>query len=134
MGDIERAPVPASWRERTRMAYLYDLPEVRQVRLDYQIGWFIARKINVTALQVQSDTFLACGLLAETLSHMVDAFQRDYLIERLDDQVEHRVLTGFYPRLTLGTGQSFGSKGGYVVHFAEAQGTKLARDSDWIVP
>ena len=134
MGGLESAPVPGPWRNRTRMAYLYDLPDARRVRLDYQIGWFVARKIKVTDLHVQSDTFLACGLLAETLGHMVDAFQRDYLIERLDDQVEHRVLTGYYPRLSLGTGQSFGSKGGYIVHFPEAQGTKLARDSDWIVP
>jgi hypothetical protein len=134
MGDLEDAPVPAAWRERTRMAYLHDLPAVRRVRVDYQIGWLVARKVRVTALQLQSDTFLACGLLAETLGHMVDTFQRDYLVERLDDQVEHRVLTGYYPHLSLSIGQSFASKGGYIVHFAEAQGTKLVRDSDWIVP
>jgi hypothetical protein len=104
------------------------------VRLDYQLGWFAARKIKVSSLRIQSDTFLACGLLAETISHMVDAFQRDYLVERLDDNIEHRILTGYYPRLSLGIGQNFGSKGGYLVHFAEPKGAKLARDSEWIVP
>jgi hypothetical protein len=134
MSELEQAPLPESWRPATRMPYLFDLPDQRRVRLDYQLGWFAARKITVSSLRIQSDTFLACGLLAETLSHMVDAFQRDYLVERLDDNIEHRILTGYYPRLSLGIGQNFGSKGGYLVHFAEPKGAKLARDSEWIVP
>jgi hypothetical protein len=134
MSELEQAPLPESWRPATRMPYLFDLPDQRRVRLDYQLGWFAARKIKVSSLRIQSDTFLACGLLAETISHMVDAFQRDYLVERLDDNIEHRILTGYYPRLSLGIGQTFGSKGGYLVHFAEPQGAKLARDSEWIVP
>jgi hypothetical protein len=134
MGELEQAPLPESWRPATRMPYLFDLPDQRRVRLDYQLGWFTARKIKISSLRIQSDTFLACGLLAETLSHMADAFQRDYLIERLDDNVEHRILTGYYPRLSLGIGQSFASKGGYLVHFAEPKGAKLARDSEWRVP
>lgn len=134
MSELEQAPLPESWRPATRMPYLFDLPDQRRVRLDYQLGWFTARKIKISSLRVQSDTFLACGLVAETLSHMVDAFQRDYLVERLDDNIEHRILTGYYPRLSLGIGQNFGSKGGYLVHFAEPNGVKLARDSDWVVP
>ena len=134
MGELEQAPLPESWRPATRMPYLFDLPDQRRVRLDYQLGWFTARKIKVSSLRIQSDTFLACGLLAETISHMVDAFQRDYLVERLDDNIEHRILTGYYPRLSLGIGQNFGSKGGYLVHFSEPKGAKLARDSEWIVP
>ena len=48
--------------------------------------------------------------------------------------VDHRVITGYYPRLTLATGQRFASKGGYMVRFAEAKGTKLVAETDWIVP
>jgi hypothetical protein len=134
MSELEQAPLPESWRPATRMAYPFDLPDQRRVRLDYQLGWFAARKIKVSSVRIQSDTFLACGLLAETISHMVDAFQREYLVERLDDNIDHRILTGYYPRLSLGIGVNFGSKGGYLVHFAEPKGAKLARDSDWIVP
>ena len=39
------------------------------------------------------DTYLACGLVSETLNHMVDAFVRDYLIERVEMALDHRVLT-----------------------------------------
>jgi hypothetical protein len=48
--------------------------------------------------------------------------------------LEHRIITGYYPRLTLAPGQRFASKGGYMVHFAEPTGAKLMADGDWIVP
>lgn len=134
MSGLERSPLPPSWRERTRLAYPVDLPLRRRVRVDYALGWFRIRHIPVVADQVQADTYLACGLLAETLSHMVDTFDRDYLIERIDDTLGHRVLTGYYPRLALATGQRFASKGGYIVRFADAQGTRLIADREWLVP
>ena len=134
MGGLERSPLPSGWRERTRIAYPFDLPDKRRVRVDFPLGWFRIRHIPVVAEQVQADTNLACGLLAETLSHMTDNFVRDYLVERLQDVLEHRVITGYYQHLTLATGQRFAAKGGYMVHFAEPEGTRLVADSSWIVP
>ncbi len=83
---------------------------------------------------MQTDTYLACGLLSETLNHMVDTFVRDYLVERIQGQLEHRIITGYYPRLSLAAGQRFASKGGYIVRFSEAQGTRLITDHNWLVP
>ena len=134
MGGLEQAPLPASWRAVTRMAYPVDLPGRRVVRVDYALSWFRMRKIPLLARQVQADTYLACGLLSETLNHMVDAFVRDYLIERVEMALDHRVLTGYYPRLTLAPGQRFASKGGYIVRFSDAQGTGVAPLGDWITP
>ena len=134
MGGLERSPLPSSWRGRTRLAYPFDLPERRRVRVSYAFGWFAIRKIPVVAEQLQADTFLACGLLSETLDHMADTFVLDYLVERIQDMLEHRILTGYYPRLTLATGQRFASKGGYIVRFSEPQGTRLIADRDWFVP
>ena len=42
--------------------------------------------------------------------------------------------TTVYPRLTLGPGQRFASKGGYVVRFEGDDGSRLVADSGWIVP
>ena len=134
MGGLDRAPLPASWRANARLAYPVDLPQGRRVRVDYAFGWFAIRHIPVVDERVQADTYLACGLLAETLSHMVDAFVRDYLVERIDDMLEHRILTGYYPRLTLAPGQRFASKGGYIVRYAEPDRLRVVADSDWIVP
>jgi mono/diheme cytochrome c family protein len=134
MGGLEQAPLAPSWRGRVRMAYLFDLPDRRVVRVDYPLGWFSFRHIPVVAEQTQADTYLACGILAETLNHMADVIEPDYLVERMQEILDHRILTGYYPRLTLATGQSLGSKGGYLVKFAEATGTRIVPDGEWTVP
>jgi hypothetical protein len=134
MGGLEQAPLPTVWRTIARMAYPVDLPGQRVVRVDYALSWFRIRKIPVVAQRVQADTYLACGLVSETLSHMVDAFVREYLLERVEMALDHRALTGYYPRLTLAPGQRFASKGGYIVRFAEPQGTHVTALGDWVTP
>jgi Cytochrome c len=134
MGGLEDAPLPLSWRPQVRLTYPFDLPEQRIVRVDYALGWFTIRRIPIVAQQVQADTYLACGLLSETLNNMADAMEPDYLVERMQGILEHRILTGYYPRLTLATGQSFASKGGYLVKFAQSTGKQLAVQGDWTVP
>ena len=134
MGGMESSPLPPSWRARTLLAYPFDLPERRRVRVDFPLGWFTVRHIPIVAEQVQVDTYLACGLVAETLSHMTDAFVRPYLIERLQRMLDHRIMTGFYPHLTLAQNQHFASKGGYLVRFEAPQGPKIVADGGWTVP
>src|SRR5262249_61547285 len=111
-----------------------DLREKRSVRVGYPLGWFAIRHIPIVDEPVQADTYLACGLLAEALSRMVDNFNRPYLIERLQSTLEHRIVTGYYPRLTLATHQRFASKGGYLAQFAGASGEQLVASGDWISP
>jgi hypothetical protein len=134
MGGLERAPLPAGWREHSRMTYPFDLPSRRGVRLDYPLGWFAFRRIPVVAEQVQTDTYLACSLLADVLNRMADNFARPYLIEQLQELLEHRLITGYYPRLSLASHQRFASKGGYLVHFRDPAGPALVAEGDWIVP
>ena len=134
MGGLEKSPLPAGWREHTLMTYPFDPPDRRGVRLDYPLGWFSFRHIPVVAEQVQTDTFLACSLLADVLNRMADNFVRPYLIEQLQALLEHRLITGYYPRLALASNQRFASKGGYVVHFRNPGGTALVAEGDWIVP
>jgi hypothetical protein len=134
MAGLERSPLPPAWRVVTRMAYPFDLPEQRRVRVDYPLGWFSIRKIPVVAQRAQTDTWLACGIVSDTINHMADTFVRDYLIERIEEMLEHRIVTGYYPRLALAPGQRFASKGGYMVRFAEASGHKVLALGDWITP
>jgi hypothetical protein len=134
MGGMDQSPLPNDWRAVARMAYPFDLPDLRRIRLDYPLGWFRVRQIPLVAEQVQSDTWLACGVLSETLNHMADSFIRDYLVERVEGMLEHRIVTGYYPRLALAPNQRFASKGGYLVHFPDAAGRRVLPDGEWFVP
>ncbi len=134
MGDLERAPLPPTWRTATRIALPVDLPERRRVRVDFAMGWFALRRVPIVAPRVQADTYLACGLLSEALNHSADVAVRDYLLEKFEDMIERRVLTGYYPRLSLAPGQRFASKGGYLVRFAGPTGTAVVPEGGWTVP
>jgi len=134
MGGLERAPLPAAWRVVTQMAYPFDLPDGRRIRVDFPLGWFRIRQIPVVAEQMQADTYLVCGLVSDTLNHVGDTFVRDYLVERIEEMLEHRVITGYYPRLALAPGQRFASKGGYIARFADGTGTRIVADGNWIAP
>lgn len=93
-----------------------------------------AQLLAKLADQVQTDTYLACGILAETLSHMDEAYVRDYLVERVAIGLSHRIINGYYPWLGLASSQRFASKGGYIVRFAESTGTQVTAETDWVVP
>ena len=112
----------------------FNLPIKRRINVDFAFGWFRLRHVPVVAEQVQADTYLACSILAGTLHRMVDTFIPEYLIERIQGMLDNRLITGYYPHLTLATGQRFASKGGYIVRFHDAQGSQLTAASDWLVP
>jgi hypothetical protein len=134
LGGLEHARLPAAWRSQVRMTYPVDLPQARKVRMNFPLGWFKIKNIPVVAERVQSDTYVACGILAETLTDMLDSFVRDYLVERVEVMLGHRLVNGYYPRLSLAPGQRFASKGGYIVRFADPDGTAMVSDGDWTVP
>jgi hypothetical protein len=134
LGGLESAPLPPAWRERTLVTYPFDDPGRRGVRLDYPLGFFRFRHIPLVAEQVQTDTYLACSLLADVLNRMADNFSRAYLVEQLQGLLEHRLVTGYYPRLSLATNQRFASKGGYLMRFRDPAGPALVAEGEWTVP
>ncbi len=134
MGGLDHAPLPGGWRAVTHIAYPFDMPDRVRRRVDYMLDWAASRHIPIVDLQVQADTFLACVLLEEALGHVTGTYVRDYLVERIEDTLEQRVITGYYPRLTLAPGQRLASKGGYMVHFADTSGTRIVADGAWTVP
>ena len=70
----------------------------------------------------------------ESVGALWGNFVRDYLLETYENMLSFRTLNAYYPHLSLGPGQRFASKGGYIVHFADAAGTRIVQDGEWIVP
>ena len=134
MGGLENTPLPGPWRARTLMTYPFDLPQQRAIRMNYPLGWFRIQHIAVVDERTQTDTYMACSILAQAAGSMLDNFVPDYLIERVEVELSHRIINGYYPRLGLAPGQRFAAKGAYLVRFADASGTRVVPDGDWIVP
>lgn len=134
LGGMEGAPLPAAWRGVVRMSYPLDLPESRKFRTDFPHAWFQIRQIPVVADRIQSDTYLACGILAETLVGMLDSFVPEYLVESIESMLSRRTLTGFYPRLGLAPRQRFASKGGYLVSLPASDVANPLAEGGWRVP
>jgi hypothetical protein len=134
MGGLEHAPLPTAWRANTHLSYLFDLPEQRKLRMTWPLTWFKTQHIQVTDERTQVDTYLSCVILAESVGALWGNFVRDYLLETYENMLSFRTLNAYYPHLSLGPGQRFASKGGYIVHFADAAGTTVVREGDWTVP
>jgi hypothetical protein len=134
LGGLEATPVPAAWRPVTRLIYTAELPDKRLIGAEFALGWMRHHRIPVLDPRVQVDTYVACGLTMESLTRMSGSFNADYLVERMEGTLEHQLVSGYYPSLALAPNERFASKGGYIVHWANPDGTKVVSDTDWRAP
>jgi hypothetical protein len=134
MGGLESTPVPPAWRPVTRLTYPAELPEKRYIGVEFALGWMAHNRIPLLDPRIQVDTYVACGLVLETLNRMGGSFGADYLVERMEGMLEHQLISGYYPALALAPNERFASKGGYLVHFAGPAAVKVLVDSPWVTP
>lgn len=134
MGGLEHAPLSAAWFAAAHLSYPFDLPEQRRFRMTWPLTWFKTQGIEVTDERTQVDTYLSCVILAESVGALWGNFVRDYLLETYENMLSFRTLNGYYPHLSLGPGQRLASKGGYIVHYADAAGRAVVQDGEWTVP
>jgi hypothetical protein len=134
MANVEDAPPPAAWRKSLHMAYPFDPPDRRRMRENFPHAWFHQHGIPLTADRVQSNTYLACSMMADVFDAMLDSYVPDFFIERLEMMAGNQLSTGFFPRLSLGTGQRYASKGGYIVKFGEPDHARLVVEGEWAAP
>jgi hypothetical protein len=94
--------------------------------------WARTRGIDITAPRQQARAFFACLALRHALEHMGRFFVGDYMLDTLDHAQNLVVYLPFYPRATLGPGQRFLNKGGYVLPIID--GRLEAENAEWILP
>jgi hypothetical protein len=132
IGDASHAP--SGVLERLRFAQPREInvaahPKSFQVR-----GWMHARGIEIEDVPLQFETYYMLNLMEAALSDIRDDFYRDYLMERIERESEKDLNPGIYPRLALGPGQRYASKGAYIVRLDPANPGTVLPDGDWIVP
>lgn len=132
--DAARAATTPALAERLYLPYPYEAPGAYHPRSFRVRAWMRSRGLAITHPRIQFDTYFALTVLQYGLEHIVDDFSRDYLLEYVEHEAENALNPGTYPRLALGPGQRFASKGAYVVRLDAAARGGFVPVGEWIVP
>jgi cytochrome oxidase Cu insertion factor (SCO1/SenC/PrrC family) len=124
------ADLPASLREKAVFTYPYALPGREGPHVYRVRSWLRSRGIERTHERQQLNAFYALSLAEHALDHMAGSFSRDFFVESVEREAEVELNPGVYPRLSLGPGQRFASKGCYIVRLGENGIEPL---SDWLI-
>jgi hypothetical protein len=117
LAGSDAVPLPAAWKAGAVMAYPFELPQQRARRRDSLHDWLQAQGVPPGDERIQADAHVACTALRTAMHDAQEHLGGDYLVERLEMNMERSTVTGLYPRLALGIGQRFASKTGYLVRF-----------------
>jgi len=131
LGSELTAP-PLSSQGPVFMAHPFRLPgKIDPAMRRFEL-WAKTRGIDITAPRQQAQAFFACLALRHALVHMGRFFVGDYMLDTLDHAQNLVAYLPFYPRATLGPGQRFLNKGGYVLPIIDGQ--LGAENAEWILP
>ncbi len=134
LSAMRRPNLPEHWLSKLHMVYPFDLPATREQRLTRMKAWLRARNIPLSDERTQANAFFAATVTGDAVSHLRENFSRDYFIERIEQMTQTSLSPSIYPHLSLGPGQRFASKGGYVVRFPEGTTDAPVPVSDWLIP
>jgi mono/diheme cytochrome c family protein len=94
--------------------------------------WARTRGIEIRYPRLQAEAFFACFVTNDALSHVRRYLVRDYLLDELDHAQSLSVYVPIYARATLGPGQRFLTKGGYLLPMVN--GRPDTSGAVWIIP
>jgi hypothetical protein len=119
-------------------AYLlrqYSRPDTLSKNISRAKTWANARNLLISDDYVMANAYFAITITADVIRHLRANLIRDYFIERMEHMVENTVFHSVYPRLSLGPGQRFASKGCYIVGpLGIVENTLMKDNYAWIVP
>lgn len=106
-------------REKLVFTWPYDLPGREGPHVYRARAWLRSRGIEATHERLQLNAFYALSLAEHALDHMAGSFSRDFFVESVEREAEVELNPGVFPRLSLGPGQRFASKGCYLVRLGD---------------
>jgi hypothetical protein len=126
--------VPAALSRQVLLVHPFDLPQNESRRLARLYNWLDSRGVERQDPRIQGDAYFAVMFLARGMKHLSQNFSREYLIEVLEHALDNATFSSVYPRVSLGPGQRFASKGSYILGLSTGADPEWQAISDWIVP
>jgi len=94
--------------------------------------WAARHDLEVTEPRLQAQAFFSCLVLNDAMKHLGRFFVRGFALDMLDHTQGLMAYLPIYPRPTIGPGQRFLSKGGYILPVVDGQIDTA--DAAWILP
>lgn len=114
------------------LVHPYKLPGSTDSALSRFAVWAKTRGLEISRPNVQAEAFFACFAANHVLKHMGRFFVRDFMLDMLDHSQSLVAYVPIHPRATLGPGQRFLSKGGYILPIVD--GEVRTADAEWLIP
>lgn len=126
--------VPTGLSDRVRRVHPFDVPRNESRKLARLNNWLKSRDIERRDPRIQADAYFAITFLGRGMMHLKQNFSREYLIEVLEHALDNATFSSVYPRVSLGPGQRFASKGAYILGLSGEDDLEWLPISDWIIP
>ena len=123
-----------SFRDHIHLTYPYALPSPESPHAYRVRAWLRARGVARSHERLQLNTHFALSVADHSLMRLAGNFSRDYFVETVEQETETALNPGVFPRLSLGPGQRFASKGSYIVKPSGGAPGGLEPASGWIIP
>lgn len=116
------------------VVYPFEQPSEMPMLLYRSNAWFKSQNLLGEHQKLQANTFFVLRAIGRTIMHLRDKFSREYFIELVEHISEKLLVSSVYPRLTLGPGQRYASKGAYILKLSEYNQKKHVPVNRWIIP
>lgn len=126
-----RPPLADRFGDKIFLTYPFTLPHAQTPHIYRARAWLRSKGVVRMHERLQLNTYFALAVADHSLTNLVGNFSRDYFIETVEHETEVTPNPGVFPRLSLGPGQRFASKGSYIIKLS-ANGIEAA--SEWIIP
>jgi hypothetical protein len=113
------------------VTFPFTLPHVPVPHAYRARAWLRSRGVARAHDRLQLNTWFTLAVADHALVNLAGNFSRDFFVESVERETEGTPNPGVFPRLSLGPGQRFASKGSYIVKVTTG-GIEAA--GGWIIP